>query len=117
MVHYELLQLEELCMEAQDIANTFVHHNGEAKNIKQWCKDLNLNYTTVRVRFARGTRGDRLFAPTNTNPKPVDLQMFLGDEIFQQLAEAAAFYQTTPAVLARQIVEKGLRHIHKTLSA
>lgn len=45
-------------------SNSFVTYNGECHTLADWCRILNLNYTTVSNRYYQGVRGDLLFAPT-----------------------------------------------------
>jgi len=104
-------------MDRQDIANVYVRYNEQTKSIRDWCKELHLNYATVRVRYIRGAKGDKLFAPTNNNPKPIDLNAFLGDEMFQQVAELSAHFQTTPAKLVRHMVTHGITKMQKMMSS
>ena len=46
-------------------ANTEITHDGKTQSLKAWCKYLDLDYSTVRMRQSRGkTAQDDLFHPT-----------------------------------------------------
>jgi hypothetical protein len=49
-----------------NIANQEITHNGETRKLKDWSLLLDLDYTTVRMRYTRGKRGVELLHPTRT---------------------------------------------------
>lgn len=91
------------------IASAPITYKGETKLLRAWVDELNLNYTTVRMRYTRGVRGAKLFAPTKTTPKAIDLQTFLGDEVYAELEVAANYLQLSPSATARHILTQGLK--------
>jgi hypothetical protein len=49
------------------ISQTLFHYNGESRTLQEWAKHLHLPWDTIRVRYMRGDRGDRLLRPAPTN--------------------------------------------------
>jgi len=91
------------------LATTLITHKGESKLLREWVAELGLNYDTVRMRYTRGTRGAKLFAPTRATPKAIDLQHFLGDELYARLEETADYLQISASAAARHILGEGLK--------
>lgn len=47
----------------------YIEHNGETKTLQRWAEQLNIDIHTMRDRYKRGLRGDRLFAPVRKYEK------------------------------------------------
>lgn len=95
-------------METRNIAEQLITYKGETKLLRNWVKDLGLDYVTVRMRYTRGTRGDKLFAPTRFTPRPLDVKAFLGDEDYERLDALAKHLQLSPATVARDLLVRAL---------
>ena len=44
-----------------------ISHNGEEHNITEWAQITGINRSTLNNRYARGARGDELFAEVKDN--------------------------------------------------
>lgn len=47
-------------------SRALITHDGQERTLLDWCRLLNLDYSTVRMRFVRGKTGDDLFHATTT---------------------------------------------------
>lgn len=50
------------------ISNAQVEYQGQTRTLKEWTVLLNLDYTTVRMRYTRGKTGAELFHATSVKP-------------------------------------------------
>jgi hypothetical protein len=46
-------------------ADELVSHKGKTMTLRAWADELNLDYRTFSIRYARGLRDDELFQPLN----------------------------------------------------
>ena len=49
------------------VSQTIIQHNGETRTLQEWAKHLHLPWDTLRARYMRGARGDKLFKPVTTD--------------------------------------------------
>lgn len=48
--------------------NVRIEYNGESKILWDWAKELSMCYGTLRLRYGKGDRGDKLFRPSRGGP-------------------------------------------------
>jgi len=99
----------------KDTANMPITYDGETKTVREWCREMHLNYATVRMRYLRGDRGAKLLKPTRPPVRPVDLQVFFGYIVYNDLAELAEVMGMTPMELTKHIVPIALAKLRKQL--
>lgn len=87
----------------------FIEYEGERRPLLDVVKELNLEYNTVKMRYRRGKRGAALLAPTRSTPKPIDLEAFLGAEVYAKLVAQSDYLQLSPVVLVRHILDEWCR--------
>lgn len=57
-------------------ANELVTHNGKTMTLRAWADELNLDYRTFSIRYARGLRDTELFQPLN----PYNMTLTVNEE-------------------------------------
>jgi hypothetical protein len=57
------------------VSQVLVQHNGETRTLSEWAKHLNMPWDTLRARYTRGTRGDKLFKPVTLDPTKGDAHL------------------------------------------
>jgi hypothetical protein len=87
-----------------------VTYQNRTQTLRQWADELHLNFDTIKMRYRRGQRDpSKLFAPASYNPKAIDLEAFLGEQLFAKLSESAKHYGVSTNEMARHAVYAWLK--------
>lgn len=89
---------------------TYVEHNGETRPLQYWAEQLNIDIHTMRDRYKRGLRGDRLFAPVRKYEKR-PRSVVLSDSTYQRLQFHMQRLDVTEEALVEKIFEVMLKRL------
>jgi hypothetical protein len=96
------------------IATTLIEYEGKALLLKDWCYLLDLDYTTVRMRYTRGMEVPELFAPTPRKFNSGARTVVLSDSIFERLEHHGKRLRIMPNDLVAELLKHGLNKLDKS---
>lgn len=56
-------------VKVKTIYKTIIEYNGKSQNLREWAKELGINYTTLKDRYKRGCSIEKLFCKENLSSK------------------------------------------------